>query len=93
MTMVATFIETIFGGIAVILVIVAIMSFKKGSHLTFEGYKQLHPSHIRNGRVSCYSCGGAGVTIRRIGNGLGYILNSHVCRQCGTELYRSKTRL
>lgn len=63
----------------------------ESDYLSFEDYKRLHPSHIGNGRVSCFSCEGTGIAIRRVGY-VGFdIVNSHVCRQCGSELYRTKT--
>jgi hypothetical protein len=55
-------------------------------------YKTANPNCARGSNVTCHSCGAANIYLRRNGGGFGYILNSHVCRQCGTELYRSKTR-
>jgi hypothetical protein len=55
-------------------------------------YTAANPSCVRGGNVTCRSCGASNIYLRRRGNGFLYILNSHVCRQCGTELYRSKTR-
>ena len=68
-----------------------ITTFTKGR--SFEDYKKEHPGHVQNGKVKCYKCGANAVFVRRVGNGLATILNSHVCRHCGTELYRSETSL
>ena len=65
--------------------------FTKGR--SFDDYRQNHPENVANGRVTCYSCGGGDVFLRKAGNSLTSIMNSHVCKQCGSELYRSKTSL
>lgn len=66
-------------------------TFTKGR--SFEDYAKEYPGHIQNGKVKCYKCGANAVFVRRVGNSLTAILNSHVCRHCGTELYRSETPL
>jgi hypothetical protein len=58
---------------------------------TIEDYKQRNPDCVKNRRVSCNSCGGNSVYLRVIGQRIGHVLNAHVCRQCGAELYRSRT--
>jgi len=72
-------------------VIYKITTFTNGR--SFDDYKRLHGNHVKNGKVSCHSCGSSSIYLRKVGNSLTNILNSHVCRQCGTELYRSKTRV
>lgn len=73
------------------LVVYKTLSFTNGR--TFDDYKNNHGANVKNGRVTCYSCGSSSIYLRRAGNSLINILNSHVCRQCGTELYRSKTKM
>lgn len=57
----------------------------------FSDYKEAHSANVRGGKVTCCSCGSDSIYLRRLGTGFGSVLNSHVCRQCGSELYRSKT--
>ena len=67
--------------------------FAKGNGLA--EYRQEHPDSFRNNRVLCYVCNSESIYIQRahIENPRSDICNRHVCRQCGTELYRSKTNL
>lgn len=58
---------------------------------SFEDYKREHAANVSAGRVTCFQCGGNSLYLRNRGRGFGRVLNSHVCRQCGTELYRSFT--
>lgn len=58
---------------------------------SFEDYKREHSANVAGGRVSCFHCGSNSIYLRNAGGGFGRVLNSHVCRQCGTELYRSFT--
>jgi hypothetical protein len=58
---------------------------------TFDGYRQANPGLVGDGKVQCSSCGGAQIFVRREGSLLSGVVNLHVCRVCGTNLYRSKT--
>lgn len=51
---------------------------------TYEEYNQRHPHLVSEGKVVCVNQ----VYIQRIGNVGTTILNSHICRHCGTTLYR-----
>jgi len=56
---------------------------------TFKEYKANNPELVNNGNVICIECGGAHVYIRISSVQQGKILNTHVCKTCGTNLYRS----
>jgi hypothetical protein len=58
---------------------------------TFDEYKENHPKLVSNGKVSCSSCGGRDIFVRKIGHTPTKILNIHMCRSCGKSLYRSTT--
>ena len=58
---------------------------------TLQDYLREHPDCKVSGGVKCCHCGGRGVYLRTVGRGIGAVLNSHVCRTCGRELYRSRT--
>lgn len=60
-----------------------------GGAESLDDYKRRHPECVKNGRVRCYRCGSASIYLYRWGYGPGWITNLHLCRQCGTNLYRS----
>ena len=65
---------------------------KKHSSLpTFDDYRSAHPELVKDGKISCYKCEGSDVSIRQIGKTPTSILNHHVCKTCGTTLFRSST--
>lgn len=64
---------------------------KHKSIATFEQYNTLHPDLIRDGKVYCCKCNGKDIYIQNIGHTTSSMLNYHLCRTCGTTLYRSKT--
>ena len=70
--------------------IVRLLTYTRKNSL--DDYQKRHPGLVENGRVACHSCGGRSIFFRNEGKALIYRLNSHVCRTCGTELYRSRTR-
>lgn len=72
-----------------IYLIFGISTFTSGK--SFDDYKSRNPDCVKNGKVTCKNCGANDMFLRVAGGGPGVVLNSHVCRQCGTELYRSKT--
>lgn len=55
---------------------------------TLERYRKDHPEHFKAGRVTCKSCAGTSIWMKRteffIGKGW-----AHTCRTCGKELYYS----
>jgi hypothetical protein len=59
--------------------------------VTYADYIKKYPQCNTNGRVSCSQCGSKDIFLRKIGNTMSNYWNSHVCKQCGAELYRSKT--
>lgn len=60
---------------------------------TFDQYQAQHPNLVNNGRVTCRQCGGGSIYLRVAGRSFsGVVTNVHVCRTCGTNLYRSTSR-
>jgi hypothetical protein len=64
-------------------------SFLSGS--TLQDYRTKYPdSFDRNGKfIRCHSCSGSQIWIKQAGNTKYGLHQSHVCRQCGQELWRS----
>jgi ribosomal protein S27E len=60
---------------------------------SFTDYKNSYPECVGFNRVNCYQCNHNQLVLKRIGYNLISIINSHICQHCGTELYRSKTRV
>ena len=60
---------------------------------THEDYKINYPDSIREGKVYCYNCNTHDIFMKQVGSTPKSALNSHICRNCGTELFRSKTVL
>lgn len=60
---------------------------------TLEAYLKRHPDCLdHHGRVTCYRCGISGIWMKQYGTYPGGVLHSHICRQCGVELYQSVLR-
>jgi hypothetical protein len=76
------------------LIVIALLGylifFRVGGR-TFAEYKSHHPNAFQDGKVKCYNCDSDDILLRPLGSSLFSIRNSHICRQCGTELYRSKS--
>ena len=84
--------------IVVALIIYMIFIIKRQmDHFTdgrsYEDYKIKHPTHVKDGKVYCFKCNTHDIFLKQVGNTTRMILNSHVCRNCGIELYRSKMYL
>jgi len=56
---------------------------------TLEAYKHKNPDSVRNGKVSCSKCGGSNIWMKQVSRSPRGVVHSHLCRQCGSELYRS----
>lgn len=73
--------------------IAAFFIFRKLNYFTknrsFDDFKAKHPESIKDGKVHCPNCQSDSIWLKEIGKTPRSILHSHVCRQCGTELYRS----
>lgn len=52
---------------------------------TYDRYRELYPGCCRSGLCRCNKCGSGRITI----NSLMPDERRHVCRNCGTVLYRS----
>jgi DNA-directed RNA polymerase subunit RPC12/RpoP len=57
---------------------------------TFVEYKRLNPTLIDDGQVTCVHCGGKHIFLKQVGKTPKSILNFHVCKTCGSTLYRSE---
>jgi len=56
---------------------------------TFDEYSRANPHLVNNGRVSCVKCNGSSIFLQRVATMPTSIISHHVCRTCGTALYRS----
>lgn len=63
----------------------------EGKTPTFDGYTKQYPGLLRNGRVKCKKCGSDSIYIQKCSDILSTMQNEHICRTCGTTLYRSRT--
>jgi hypothetical protein len=59
---------------------------------TLEAYLKCHPDCLEHGRVICYRCRISSIWMKQYGVYPGGVLHSHICRQCGEELYQSVLR-
>jgi len=57
---------------------------------TYEDYKNDYPGFIKEGKAYCHKCNTHEIFVKQVGSTPQSILNSHICRNCGTELYRSR---
>ncbi len=65
-----------------------IKNFTKGK--TIDDYKSTHPDcAAEEGKILCFKCKANNIWLKEVGKTPSSLLHSHVCRQCGTELYRS----
>ncbi len=60
---------------------------------TFAAYAKAHPECVQNGNVRCCHCGGRHLLLRYDSSNFTHRFNSHVCKNCGQELYRSASPL
>jgi hypothetical protein len=67
------------------------MNSKYAETPTFNEYKASNPKLVTGGEVTCFQCDGTQIYIRNAGAKSGKVLNYHVCRTCGTNLYRSES--
>ena len=56
---------------------------------TLSEYKTLNPNLVNHGQVTCVHCSATNIYLRAIGSIGTKIFNVHVCKTCGSELYRS----
>jgi hypothetical protein len=74
------------------LVGLAFMPPKVPRDRTLESYIKKHPGCYQHGRISCYRCGAGSIWMKQYRAYPGRVIHSHVCRQCGVELYQSVWR-
>ena len=81
------------GMIGVVWLLLRIVSAPKvPKERTLEAYLKRHPHCLEHGRVTCYRCGISSLWMKQDRAYPGGVLHSHVCRQCGIELYQSVLR-
>lgn len=63
--------------------------FTEGHSL--EDYRRAHPRSFGRdgGFAGCHNCGGRGIRMDRFATTWKGVHHRHVCRQCGSELWRS----
>jgi hypothetical protein len=64
-----------------------IKNFTNGK--TIDDYKAKYPDCFKDGKVLCSNCKTNNIWLKEVGKTPSSLLHSHVCRQCGAELYRS----
>jgi len=80
----------LFGGIFAVIIGTTIhqrRQLAKKRSWNYQWYSNEFPQLVKNGRVTCYQCGGSSVGVERLMNQT--YLRAHICRQCGTTLYYS----
>lgn len=79
--------------IVMLIVLVIMFSAKKFmmKGKAYSDYISKYPQCNKGGKTSCYNCGSDNIFLRKIGETPTGIINSHVCKNCGTALFRSTT--
>lgn len=62
------------------------------SRSSLDSYIERYPDCYRNSKVYCHTCGGSSIWMMTRSYSPFHVTHSHVCRQCGIELYRSVWR-
>jgi hypothetical protein len=66
--------------------------FKKHFSIpTFDNYRSKYPDLVKDGKIKCHKCSGSDIFVKEVGNTPTSILNHHLCKTCGTTLFRSST--
>lgn len=58
---------------------------------TFDAYKSRHPELVNDGRVKCVKCRGTSIWMKKVVGSPFGVKYAHTCRDCGSELYRSRS--
>ncbi|MDH2916379.1 MAG: hypothetical protein PXX77_05810 [Gallionella sp.] len=67
-------------------------AFKKHSSTpTFDDYRNNYPELVKDGKITCHKCSGKDIFVKTIGKTPTSLLNHHLCKTCGTTLFRSST--
>jgi len=76
-------------GLVIYMIFKAFRPLKISSDKTLEAYQNKYPNNNKNGKVTCYQCSTSDIWMKpRRGTPSG-VIHAHLCKQCGTELYRS----
>ncbi|AOO64793.1 hypothetical protein [Sulfurospirillum halorespirans] len=85
------------GVIALLIIVMNRFYTKQIEHMadecTLKEYEQRYPHLVRHGKVYCYHCNTSNIYMKQIAFTYHYLIHSHICRHCGTELYRSKMQV
>lgn len=57
---------------------------------SFAEYRENNPEAFKEGKVQCNQCSGWDIFLKEVGRAGSSIINFHVCKSCGSTLYRSK---
>ncbi|WP_346352102.1 hypothetical protein N2M06_07505 [Oceanimonas sp. AH20CE76] len=58
--------------------------------MELSDYRKKHPQQFKGGKfIGCHNCGNNSIYMKQVGNTSYGIHHSHICRQCGQELWRS----
>lgn len=64
-------------------------SLELESTQTFAEYVATYPHTRAKNKVACFECDGTNIYLQKIGYHDGKIINYHICKTCGTKLYKS----
>lgn len=64
---------------------------KHASTPTFDQFLSRNPDLVKDGKISCPKCSGKDIFVKEIGKTPTSLLNHHICKTCGTTLFRSST--
>lgn len=81
--------------VPVVFLIVSFLLFrryKKHTSLpTFDDYRSSHSELVKDGKITCYKCSGNDIFVKTVGGTPISLLNHHMCKTCGTTLFRPTT--
>ena len=84
----------LFGVSLVVFIITKLIRLnRKVNSQTFSHYQNQYPNLVKNGRVTCFACGGKSIHLQTIGSTPRSLWKAHTCRTCGTILYYSKSKM
>jgi hypothetical protein len=64
---------------------------KHTSTPTFDEFRGRNPELVKDGKICCPKCAGNDVFVKEVGKTPTSLLNHHICKTCGTTLFRSST--
>ena len=64
---------------------------KHASTPTFDEYRSKNSELVKDGKIFCHKCSGTDIFVKEVGKTPVSLLNHHICKTCGTTLFRSTT--